>query len=782
MTSDKLNRKNSSMFEMALGEQPSHGKFNFGSNIENQNLNYLEEAIGDVRSITSSNNRLSSHPLRSLNIARLIGPNGKFQPYANPDSQFYFEANLEPNRNEWVLPHWPIGTDGTTYVSVSGNGATALNGSTVFETDVSPNKPSNPGEWAYDSNKCSIISFLAPVNETASVQCRTHLKANTFKGRIPFFSAGHGADSLNIIPGLDVDVATNIIVETSTSTAFSYIIKIGLYNNSYKTPPLSEDFSGLSSGGFDDLNALERSVRGVERFPAIAGGYYPIPKLPHQIIESFASEELIPTPYVALWDDASTSFVSRGKFYFRDATSLFYSNGIALSTGTTSYRVVCLGNSISDKLESISFDMDNHSHEGPRALDHFGLMNLGWPGHTNNAPASMTSDDKSWCRPLVSQYREDPHPQYLLRHGFLGTDYPNLGNALLGNLRFARSNLSFLTSSPSDLLESDGDSFGLEFASTNFGLKTVAFNMTYLSFFGDSIIQNDRSSTTFGSLGNTKIFGLNINGGQTYFNTDYSTAVDFSSIGLNDIYVKKNTNTKITFVGSGSLAATNVENAEVEVLGNNNIIAVQDFKNGKATLIGENIVAIVSGTNMNYENNSGTVMKDYGNRYLYYPITPDKIVKVDKVDGKKYLSEKTALDGDGVKAPEFLISSVAAQNGVGSFGTIDDADFAFFFSMPGDSVLKEVNVFADHNGADFEIYFYHMNGSLALATSTSFATQSGLHSWDLGTGFGVMGSRYPNLNSTSIDLMLLIKNTGSALSDDHIKIFGGQYKLSILRF
>lgn len=719
MTADKLNRKNNNILEMALGEQPNHNKINYSQIVLNESLNYMEETIGDAKSINASNNKLSSEPLRVLNLSRMVGPNGVFQNFAPSDQNFNFLADLEPNRNEWILPFIPITTSGSTSLSLSGAGILATNGSSAFVTEVTPNIPANPGEWAYLVNRNSIVSFLTPVG-TAAIDAVSCLRANISHGSVPFFSQGHGAEGLNVIPGLDVALATSIIVETSTNTSFDFMIKIGAYDFSWKSPIASSDYSSLSSGEIDVLNTSARELRGVDKFPFIQS----MPKitLPKALSLNFSEGENIPKPYVMLWDDLSTSMIQRGDFYFRDETSLYY-KGQQLSTGAnTNYRIITVANNLSEKVEALSWDMQHHNHEGPRAISHFNLMNLGWSGSTDAAPAGITPSTSPWFLPLISHHKDNPHPQYLLRHGFLGTAEENLGNSMFGNLRFSRSDTSFLTESNETINGSpSGDSFGIEWCGTEYSEKLNKSNEVFLE---------KRAINKFEGVDG--VFFISAGEGENIYG---------KNIGSGEVRAQAaSTNIEGEVVGNSTLTFYNCENVSGRVYGNTNTVVMTGFENASLEVTGESrsltLSATSLGTSLHYENHQ-KVMIDADEHYIRQPICVYRWIKDDPNTPTEYF---------------------------------------YPLNMFGDSIVTEIKLYMAHPGCRLRLQYLAMDSLGADATSTTLAGATGTFTWSLGTSYGVLGSRYPNQSGSAVELGILIDTFAS------MTLINGYYTCSLRRF
>lgn len=717
--------------EFAPGEAPSAQKMNHSFLRVSIALEGLARAIGDIHDSSSVNSDLSDSPLRLLQLGRVVGPAGGVRALTSGTGEFSWSLILEKGRNSWTLPYWPYDSGGNLSLALSG-------GTSIFGSDIGTGKFSGTGQWKYDEETNTLLTSETLLSTNAMVTATSHGRAPIDHGRIPFYSDG-GNFSWNLYPPLSETSVTCVSVQTSTSTAYDYIVSAGsLSSPRYQSPISSTDRQRLSTS---EIAALP-SAGGAALFPSVTSVH---PGLP---ITSLSHGELIPSLNFALWDETGASLIKSGSFYFRDQTSVFY-KGQPLSTAhsTAPYRLVTtLGYSHELILENLLWDMRHHQHQGPHALNHEDLLNSGYSADTSVIGSVWNSlgREEGWYRPTVPSYRGNPHPQYLSRNGYdAGLDDSNLRGMMLGDVRFAAlfdGGLLF-----KGIASTDADAFatsaaagkrtpGIEWGGTDYSLK----------------VSTDSYSTL-------EAFGL-----------------DFLTLKAPRL-TETHTDKKVSLVGSGTLTLGTSIRSAAQVVGENITVSKTGKVNTYYEVAGKGLTML-----------DGTALGSDGGKYGRY--SKLMIDADERLITKPYPPSKWFAMENSTFREEYIDTAVRRFRepyaGVWADQANQMKNYGVYLEVPSDSVVRKISIAMDHHGADLRLIRWSLDGVHSTATTTSLPSSAGArttYTWELGTDLKTKGSRFTGETADDF-LLMVVNNSTSTSTDDYMVVRGAKAELSIGRF
>lgn len=819
---DQLNLGAFNLPELAKGEQPSHLKWNRSFANMFERLTQMAEYMSDLTSLTAANDILSDRALTTPGLGRALGPIGNFQPPAPTHTNFAWSGELTTGFNEWHLPASPYDTAGNLHLSLSTSAAsTDYDGSQVFSTQLASTQAlTAPGQWKYLPEQNKIVSYSLLVGTSVTLNSTSYLGARNGTG-LPW-SWYPGNASQNVMPDWYHNPATSITVATSTDPTYGYVVTMHPELYAWNTPPINTSNARMSTAQFGAAAALFETPRaGVSPLLNVSGRI--AQTLPYQL-QSLSAGDEIPRPFVSLYQEGTNgSLLSVGQYFYKDQTSFYY-KGAALNVSGT-YRVVTPGGmDIATLLEGLRFHAEHHKHRGAQAISHRDLMNQGYNLSTDEFPvAAIANNEKyGWHRPTQpATWDGNPHPQYLLRNGYYaGADPGNLDGVMMGPLALG------LQSTNARLAET-GDVYG----ATN--------RMSWPLDFGgraQALISTDQNGVQHLHLWPDGCRGLGIG----EFPSGFFEATDhgYWNIGPNNT-IQNGSTSDYAFhllqgdniqsiihnsVGAGhfvrgsllDVRSSDCQFVSAHVAGENATARIHDSTHVHLSVLANNGHVKVQGVNGAWVHVSQTstdittvdtsVVSPYGgylklqsftvdaeSRPVTRPITPDKmkLIHVDSsvTQDQHWVfsnAESTTAEGHITSINHRLLPSPTwGLNGAVATpsGGYDNLDVVCFLDMESDSHLSAVRLSMAYKDASLAILGYQINGTTTLLASTSLPTNPSIAgtdiTWTIGTGIGTIGSRYPNLNGSAIDLVLRISDmavTGG------LEIFGGTYTYHRKRF
>jgi hypothetical protein len=431
--SDKLRNTLQNIPEFALGEQPDPFKLNQSFRVVQQALNQLEETIGDVTVKSSDNTNLSDRPLTIGSLGRHMGPVQSISPPMSVNEQFTYSCTLATGTNVWTLPVWAW--DGTTIgVTINTNNATDFNGSSLFQTQKTfAQDLTVPGDWKYDYERNTIISF-APMAGGAATAVGTSFPNvdREYGGLGEYWHVGNATP--NVQPPFDIATPTSIVVSAGTG-AYTHIVTMDPEDFVWTGP-----IQGTDASRADETNLKARA----DLAETLEHGINPIysvtsqvtQRLPYELDPLLSLNDEIPRPFVLLYNETLDNLYETARYHYRDSTSFFFT-GPTLNVGHN-YRVITAGGAdITSTIEGMQFTLQHHKHNGPQAISHWDLVRTGYSPVRLDLPAFIQADSSyGWHRPTFTpKVKGNPHPQYLMRNGFQhGMDDPNMNGVMLGEL------------------------------------------------------------------------------------------------------------------------------------------------------------------------------------------------------------------------------------------------------------------------------------------------------------------------------------------------------------
>ncbi len=804
-----------------IGEQPTAQKLEYSFVLVGQALEKVETALADLSDAVSENTALSSLPLRLSGLGRLAGPLGVADGLAGMDSPFAWTATLSTDRNEWLLPHWPVATSTTTALTLTPTGAATW----VFQSDVGTAIPAAVGEWGYDPVTNRVRSFANLTGGTATVVSTTVLRSYLSMPSLSFYAHGHGAAQLNVYPSIKNSTCTSISVGTSTSTAFDFIVTLNPEVALQRSPIRTTALARSDEKTFELFDGRLKDRRGANMWVALGAAPQHLPTSLH----GYSAEDEIPAPFVRLWDETNGA-VLPGRLFWRDSTSLFYKRGVALSVnGSTAYRVLALGNSLAESVESLRHDMIYHQHEGPQAIGHASLLGNFYPGPSADVVAVATDPRTGWWKPSVqSLVPGNVHPQYLHRGGYDGgVDAPNFRNAMLGDILFARRPASthIALSSATELFNETSiqPSPGLVWGGEPYSMKLrqdVSGAAAYLSLMYTQKVFGNTSGVTL-ATSNTNVSILHAsteNFGSTQARIFLGSNIDASvlSNGTAEVSLALAQNAGLSVRGPSGVSFITVTNGDVETIGSANTVSGNPWVSSKASVVGVSNAVTVKGTGLSVEvAGSGLTLGtanfpvthgrygkynqfivDAEERYLWRSHHPRDFILAYNPDSGNVGTAVVPFDDVLLPMPispffrAFNTSgATATRNGVGLQEEATGISLVLPLNMPGDSFVREVQIGMTYQAAALELYYQTLDGRLFLATSTTLANQSpaaayAAITWDVGTALDrTLGSRFPTTTSSGIDMLLAIRvNSTDVASEPHIQLHGVRSRIGITRF
>lgn len=804
-----------------MGEQPTAQKLQYSFALVGAGLEKVEVALADIGDADAENVALSSLPLRLSGLGRLLGPLGANDGLAGMDSPFAWTATLATDRNEWLLPHWPVATATTTALSLTPTGAATW----TFQNDVGTAVPAEVGDWGYDPVTNRIRSFARLTGGAATVVSTTVLRSYISMPSLSFYSHGHGAAQLNVYPSIKNATCTSISVATSTSTAYDFIVTLNPEVALQRSPIRTTALARSDEKTFELFDGRLKDRRGANMWVALGAAPQYLPTALH----GYSAEEEIPTPFVRLWDETNGAVIP-GRLFWRDSTSLFYKRGVPLSVnGSTAYRVLALGNSIAESVEGLRHDMIYHQHEGPQAIGHDSLLGNQYPGPSDGVVAVATDPRTGWWKPSVqSLVPGNVHPQYLHRAGYDGgIDAPNFRNAMLGDLLFARrpSSTHIALSSATELFNDTSiqPSPGLAWGGDAHSMKLrqdVPEAAAYLSL---AYIQHVRGNTSGITLAtsNTNVSILHActhDFGSTQARIFLGSNLDASvlSNGTAEVSLALAQNAGFSVRGPNGVSFVTVTNGEAEVVGSANTVSGNPLVSSKVSVVGVSNAVVVKGTALSVEvAGSGLTLgtanfpvshgryekysqyvADADERYLWRSHHPRDFIVAYNPDSGAAGTAVVPFDDLLLPMPispffrAFNTSgATATRNGLGLQEEATAISLVLPLNMPGDSFVREVQVGMTYQAAALELYYQTLDGRLFLATSTTLANQSpaaayAAVTWDVGTALDrTLGSRWPTTTSSGIDMLLAIRvNSTDVATEPHIQVHGVRSRIGITRF
>lgn len=784
---DKLKSTLMNLPEFAAGELPTSGKLNASFEQINYALQRLEKSLGDLTDHDSQNKVLSADKLHQHTLGRNVGANNLANSRVDSKTNFVFSETLGLGRNEWFLPVIPRGTDEVLNYSVSFGTATSRLGVSVFQTDVTPNIPSNTGEYYFDTANNKLVSFLTLFGGTATFICTSHIDAE--KTNNVFFSAGLGSETLNVIPPRHIG-ATSISVSTSSNVSYDYIVSISPFVPQYQSPLSDTDLTRKNQVALEAIGEVRKGHYGVNSFKLTTDALsFKLPRT----LSTYAEGDQIPNGHLYLYDEGNDNTILDGTYFKRDDTSVYY-RGVSLNTAATSqYRIINHGGiSQNELLESLRFDMKHHEHKGPRAINHDSLSNLGQKVNTSLGLAV----GRGWYRTTVPTHH--PHPQYLNRYGWdEGYDTANLSNLMLGHIYLAASSTNMEAQTYTDALgTSNSLSYGLYFGNQNHRIITTrpsTDELNYLSVRAPGLeIANTPGVLMLGS--STNFLSIHAGGIQTAFSTE---ATDVLVVGVGSLNTLANNARNVFYdtVSDGAFLDVLSNSANVRISGvvkdsDVNVAGCEDVQISivgsiNATMINETGIAYDFVTNSYSSANASPPFSGRG-KYAFYDnyridaprrrtkvYNPTKWIMLE-TDTAEGFAEMDYIASANI--PKFRIRSTAANNN--GFAIAGDTyDAATYLDLPDDAYVQQINLGLTYQVATLKLYQVRLDGSAIEIASTSLPNMNGSSttiSWVLNTAHGVSGERYPTAQNTAIDLLLVVENAATTPAGTNMIVHMGQ--------
>jgi len=774
MSKDKLKSTLAIVPEFANGEIPAPQKLNASFSSVDQALERVEEAVGDIYRTYNNSVSLSKKKNIINSLGRYLGSIQSVDIPADLYENFNFSFLMNNLTNEWVLPVYPYEYSSTAILpevpsvvlGIDASGCVDYDGNTVFSTQVGESVDlTEPGQWKFTRKSNKITSYSVPQEGTAYATGISFLGAEKTKSGLPGFQFGQADASPMFYPNLNIGTATSLEIAASTDTSYKYVLTLHPEQFKLKSPQIRNINSTNLNDNVDGTNLnlsfaelFETQDLGIA--PLIESTSYLNQKLPFYIRSSYSAGEQVPKPYLLLYDEQADTILSGVDFYYKNETSL-YLKGKTLSTDS-SYRLVGMGQSISDVVEGNTFDLRHHKHKGPSAISHEDLLGVHYkPSSVLELPGSLISQNPSFARPSIQSFAGNPHPQYLSRYGyFYGEDIGNLSNAMMGPLVFshATGTIGDSTSGALDVVDTGAATYGLYFSGLNGAAIRCLNDSTdhlYMALSGGTsyrpILQiSDTSNFSFNSDGVNHIAGrviptasnitvafakgtgasdsespgghlLDLAGHNLSLNYEYLSAAGYHEPA-------RRTKALMLGTGSTSILSRGSRNLLLESVGNSQDVSVGAFSS-KVDLIGDGVgVEIVDAVNSYVEiigtSDAGTITDiEEGEKR----IIADKIYLKGERKNSTQSSYLTVSDFElysnvtfiphYAQSTDTIVKFHRRSTGGGAnrdyivFGT-SDYDAVATLSLPKDSILDRVNIsceVSDNTGDALRMYIYALN-------------------------------------------------------------------------
>jgi len=407
--------------EFTQGEQPSGAKFQGWAAQTEAGLNKISTIVGDVWSENFPSVNLFVHterPSTIANLARLIGPASMLNPLRQGRQELTetLDASTIPaGVNEFSLvddcgcspPLDWSGTFPAGTLSVNSSIETALgniSGSVFSSRKNSKDAVTSSGDYYVDLNG-RVFTFDKTGSYSGTETYTTKMYPDTYDGA-----------TMNVIP--DFNQTTPLCNATSETGYF----KVQL-------PTLTKYQHRDSLGNLlepGDVGAPPNDGSGVQAL---------VPRvLSDTTGMNLSAGDAIPEGFMYLWDDTNKEIVSGASFLY-DTTSSVRVTGATLEETNTRYRLITVGNTITEHLAWLTRRFDVHDHSGREhgfAINHADLSKMHIDASTVSSEWSLTVSSPP------STISGNDHPQYLSRYGWVSSlDAGQYDNAMLGHLFMA---------------------------------------------------------------------------------------------------------------------------------------------------------------------------------------------------------------------------------------------------------------------------------------------------------------------------------------------------------
>ncbi len=492
MTLDALDTLFPISVTFVKGEQPQDTKLTGFASQTSAALDKIRTALGDIWGENFSENKLyvqTQRPAHIANLTRLIGPASALNPIS-PSALCTMSATLTVTLDKSTIPsnvnkfnlskdclvNPPLTQTGTYpdgYVvdySLISTALTAVNAGVFADPKTTLIDVVNAGDYYIDNN--GTVYTYTPTG--------TYTGTTTFETVMyPDFYANA---NMNVIPDMNQSTSDGLceILDYNSATTPAYTIPADKYVLRF---PLIKKFF--------DKNAVNSP-----RFPGDYAGtasetFYPT--IPYALLDStgmnLGTTGEIPDGFMYVWDETAKTIVPGLTFTRSNITGTesgrnlngadcIIVSGGTLTVGSTKYRIITVGTTITETLGALVYRFNKHSHDrygsgGP--ISHSNLLD------SSISPAIVTT---IWSGKTVSDSPSlifgNDHPQYLMRYGHIssGESTALCNNAMLGDLFLAANHTDYTSGLYTSIIQDSfkiifGDSANYIYYKTTTGKITV---------------------------------------------------------------------------------------------------------------------------------------------------------------------------------------------------------------------------------------------------------------------------------------------------------------------
>lgn len=430
-------------FDFVKGEQPTASKLSAWVKQTDTGFSRITRAIGDPWDYSAHSGyggayNLSPEKLAQASIARFCGPSD----YASPRGASFQEpvtevitVTLQSYRNQWRLGFPLIKL--TAPLDISDNGAGKIEdlewgtditlegglGDVVLTTlKTTKMAVTEPGDFHIDYAAGIITSYSIP---TVSI--------TMFIENINMLGPGTPWGTANVIPSWAQTTPLCFVTLVSSVGGTSvWNIELPIVSKSVRDTVNSYIYGTAENYAEDSVDATWRIH---------ASGESARHRLPYQFTNSMALNDTIPVGSIYLYDNAQARILPVTAFYYVDEHNVHCEAPDLWVPLGNSVRLIVTGSSLAEDVHYLMSVMREGSHAGLSAGQKMDTIHFTSPiSHSDLADTytdyNTDPDVKFYFR--ASSFPTNPHPQYLHRAGYQGSDLEgNSANAMRGWLVFA---------------------------------------------------------------------------------------------------------------------------------------------------------------------------------------------------------------------------------------------------------------------------------------------------------------------------------------------------------
>jgi hypothetical protein len=429
-------------FDFVKGEQPTASKLSAWVKQTDTGFSRITRAVGDPWDYSAHSGyggayNLSPEKLAQASIARFCGPSD----YASPRGASFQESatevitvTLQSYRNQWRLGFPLIKL--TAPLDISDNGVGKIEdlewgtditlegglGDVVLTTlKTTKMAVTEPGDFHIDYAAGIITSYSIP---TVSI--------TMFIENINMLGPGTPWGTANVIPSWAQTTPLCFVTLVSSVGGTSvWNIELPIVSKSVRDTVNSYIYGTAENYAEDSVDATWRIH---------ASGESARHRLPYQFTNSMALNDTIPVGSIYLYDNAQARILPVTAFYYVDEHNVHCEAPDLWVPLGNSVRLIVTGSSLAEDVHYLMSVMREGSHAGLSAGQKMDTIHFTSPiSHSDLADTytdyNTDPDVKFYFR--ASSFPTNPHPQYLHRAGYQGSDLEgNSANAMRGWLVF----------------------------------------------------------------------------------------------------------------------------------------------------------------------------------------------------------------------------------------------------------------------------------------------------------------------------------------------------------